>query len=90
MFNADAIKKVELVKGGYPARYGGRLSSVLDIRLKDGNMKKYKASGNIGIISSKVTFEGQLLKIKHLLLLQEEELMLMLCIDQSWLTISVK
>ena len=64
VFNADAIKKVELVKGGYPARYGGRLSSVLDIRLKDGNMKKYKASGNIGIISSKVTFEGPIIKNK--------------------------
>ena len=64
VFNADAIKKVELVKGGYPARYGGRLSSVLDIRLKDGNMKKFKASGNLGIISSKLTVEAPIIKNK--------------------------
>lgn len=64
VFNADAIKKVELVKGGFPARYGGRLSSVLDIRMKDGNMKKFSASGNIGLISSKLTIEGPIVKNK--------------------------
>ncbi|NOZ45270.1 MAG: TonB-dependent receptor [Chlorobi bacterium] len=58
VFNADAIQSVQLIKGGYPARYGGRLSSVVDIRLKEGNNKKFKGEGSIGIISSKLTLEG--------------------------------
>jgi hypothetical protein len=57
-FNADAIKNVELIKGGFPARYGGRLSSVIDINMKDGNMKKFNAEGGIGIISSRIMIEG--------------------------------
>ncbi len=58
VFNADAIKDVKLVKGGMPANYGGRLSSVLDISMKEGNMKKFKAQGGIGLISSRLTLEG--------------------------------
>ena len=62
VFNADAIKSVSLIKGGFPARYGGRLSSVLDIRMKDGNMKEFHGEGSIGLISSKLTLEGPIVK----------------------------
>lgn len=58
VFNADAINNVALVKGGFPARYGGRLSSVIDITLKEGNTEKIKGEGSIGIISSKLTIDG--------------------------------
>ena len=61
VFNADAINSVTLVKGGFPARYGGRLSSVLDIRMKEGNTKKISGNASIGIISSKLTLEGPIL-----------------------------
>jgi len=64
VFNADAIKNVSLTKGGFPARYGGRLSSVLDIRMKDGNMKEFKGKANIGVIATKATWEGPLIKDK--------------------------
>lgn len=64
VFNADAIKDVTLVKGGFPARYGGRLSSVLDISMKEGNMKEFHGSGSIGIVASKLTLEGPLWKDK--------------------------
>ncbi len=64
VFNADAISSVTLVKGGYPARYGGRLSSVLDIRMKEGNTKKIKGEGSIGLIASKLTVEGPIIKDK--------------------------
>lgn len=62
VFNADAIKNVQLTKGGFPARYGGRLSSVLDISMKEGNMKEYHGEGSIGVIASKLTFEGPIWK----------------------------
>ena len=58
VFNPDAVNSVKLVKGGFPARYGGRLSSVLDIRMKEGNTKELKGEGAIGLISSKLTLEG--------------------------------
>lgn len=58
VFNSDAIKDVKLIKGGFPARYGGRLSSVLEINLKEGNQKKFKGQGSIGLIASKLTLEG--------------------------------
>jgi TonB-dependent Receptor Plug Domain/CarboxypepD_reg-like domain len=64
VFNADAIKNVELIKGGFPARFGGRLSSVIDISLKEGNKQKFCAEGGIGLLSSRVTFEGPLQKNK--------------------------
>jgi len=64
VFNADAIQNVTLIKGGFPARYGGRLSSVLDIRMKEGNNREFKGEGSIGLISSKFTFEGPLEKEK--------------------------
>jgi len=64
VFNPDAISSITLTKGGFPAHYGGRLSSVLDIRLKEGNMKEFKGAGSIGLIASKLTFEGPIIKDK--------------------------
>ncbi|MFN3916885.1 MAG: TonB-dependent receptor [Flavobacteriales bacterium] len=64
VFNADAINNVQLIKGGFPARYGGRLSSVIDIRMKEGNMKEMHGEGSIGIIASKLTLEGPIKKDK--------------------------
>jgi len=64
VFNADAIKDVKLYKGGIPARFGGRVSSVLDIRQKDGNNKNFAMTGGIGIISSRLTLEGPMFKDK--------------------------
>lgn len=62
VFNADAINKVKLIKGGFPARYGGRSSSVLDISLKEGNKKEFRGTGSIGLIASKLTLEGPIIK----------------------------
>ena len=62
IFNADAIKNVELIKGGFPARYGGRLSSVVDITMKEGNMQKLHGEGAIGLIASRFTLEGPIKK----------------------------
>lgn len=64
VFNADAIQNVSLIKGGFPARYGGRLSSVLDIRMKEGNNKEFKGEGSIGLISSRLTMEGPIITDK--------------------------
>jgi hypothetical protein len=64
VFNADALKHVELVKGGFPARYGGRLSSVIDISMKEGNMDHWTAEGSVGLISTKLLLEGPLVKNK--------------------------
>ncbi|HYV90691.1 MAG TPA: TonB-dependent receptor [Chitinophagales bacterium] len=58
VFNPDAINHVELYKGAFPARYGGRLSSVIDIRMKEGNAKQLVANGSVGLIASKLTVEG--------------------------------
>ena len=64
VFNADAIKDINIIKGGMPAEYGGRLSSVLDITMKDGNNKKYEADGGIGLLSSRLTIQGPVQKEK--------------------------
>ena len=64
VFNADAIKTVRLTKGGFPARFGGRLSSVLQIDMKEGNLKKFKGNATIGLISSKISIEGPIIKDK--------------------------
>ena len=64
VFNADAIKNVKLTKGGFPARFGGRLSSVLEIDMKEGNMKEIKGEGSLGLISSKLAIEGPIVKDK--------------------------
>jgi hypothetical protein len=64
VFNADAIKNVRLTKGGFPARFGGRLSSVLEIDMREGNMKEFKGDATLGLISSKLTLEGPIIKDK--------------------------
>lgn len=64
VFNADAIKDVKLYKGGIPARFGGRVSSVLDVRQKDGNSKNFELNGGIGLISSRLSAEGPVFKDK--------------------------
>lgn len=64
IFNGDAVKKVTLHKGSFPARFGGRLSSVVDIRLKDGDMYNYKADLTIGLLSSRLNVEGPIFKGK--------------------------
>jgi hypothetical protein len=64
VFNSDALKDVKLYKGGAPAEYGGRLSSVMDIKMKDGNAKQLAVSGGLGLISSKLTIEAPIVKDK--------------------------
>ena len=64
VFNSDALKDVKLYKGGMPAEYGGRASSVMDVRMKNGNMKEWNVSGGIGLISSRATIEGPIKKDK--------------------------
>lgn len=60
VFNANAIKNVQLTKAGFPARYGGRLSSVLEVDMKDGNMKTFEGEGSVGLIASQLTLQGPL------------------------------
>jgi hypothetical protein len=69
VFNPDAVKNVEIYKGGIPAKYGGRISSILDIQMREGNNQKFEASGGIGSISSRLTAEIPVVKDKSSLLL---------------------
>ncbi len=62
VFNSDAVKGTTVYKGGMPADYGGRISSVLDVQMKEGNMKKWSVAGGLGIISSRLTVEGPIKK----------------------------
>jgi outer membrane cobalamin receptor len=64
VFNSDALKDINLIKGGMPAEYGGRVSSVMDIKMKEGNSKGLSVSGGIGTISSKLTVEAPIVKDK--------------------------
>jgi hypothetical protein len=64
IFNSDAIKNVSLIKGSMPAQYGGRISSVLDVAMKEGNMKRFEAEGGIGLISSRLSLQGPIKKDK--------------------------
>jgi hypothetical protein len=64
VFNSDALKDVSLYKSGIPAEYGGRASSVMDVKMRDGNNKNYALSGGIGLISSRLTVEGPIVKDK--------------------------
>ncbi len=64
IFNIDAIKSVTFYKGGFPAHYGGRLSSVVDITMKEGNSRKFEASGGIGLTASNITLQGPIIKEK--------------------------
>ena len=69
VFNPDAIKDMSIIKGGFPANYGGRLSSVLDIHMKEGNNQKFHAEGGIGLLSSRLTIEAPIIKDKASFLL---------------------
>ncbi len=64
IFNGDAIKSVELIKGGFPARFGGRLSSVVEMTMKDGNRTKFSGEAGIGLVSSRIVLEGPFVKDK--------------------------
>ncbi len=64
LFNGDALKSIELTKGGFPARYGGRLSSVVEMNMKDGNKEKFAGEAGIGLLSSRLLFEGPIIKNK--------------------------
>ncbi len=68
VFNNDAVKDIQLYKGDVPAKYGGRLSSLLDVRMKDGNAKKFSGAGGIGTISSRLTLEAPIVKDRTTLL----------------------
>ena len=64
VFNPDAIKDLTVVKGGFPSQFGGRLSSVLDVRMKEGNNQKFRMEGGIGLLSSRLTVEAPIIKDK--------------------------
>ena len=64
VFNPDALKNVTLYKGSFPAHFGGRLSSVVDVRMKEGDMQQYHGNVSVGLISSKLNFEGPIVKDK--------------------------
>ena len=64
VFNPDAVKDVKLYKGAVPSRYGGRLASLLDVRMKEGNSKKFEATGGIGTIFSRLALEAPIIKDK--------------------------
>lgn len=63
-FNPEAVKTMDFYKGSFPARYGGRLSSVVDVRMNDGDMKKYSGTASIGLLSSRLNFQGPIIKDK--------------------------
>jgi len=87
VFNNDAIKDVKLYKGDIPAAYGGRLSSLLDIRMKDGNNKEFHANGGIGTVSSRLTLESPIVKDKGAFIISGRrsyaDLMLMFSSDED-------
>lgn len=64
VFNTDAIRNVEVIKGGMPAQYGGRLSSILNVSMKEGNNQKYQVNGGVGLIASRISVEGPIKKGK--------------------------
>ncbi len=69
IFNPDAVHSVDLYKGGFPAQYGGRLSSVVDIKMREGNKERFETTGGIGLIASRLTVEGPIQKNKSSFLL---------------------
>ncbi len=69
VFNTNAIRSAELIKGSFPARYGGRLSSILDVRTKEGNNKTYEAEASVGILASNIAIQGPIKKNKSSFLL---------------------
>ena len=87
VFNNDAVKDIKLYKGDIPAQYGGRLSSLLDIRMKEGNQKKFQATGGLGTISSRLTLEGPIIEDKWSILVAGRrtyvDLMLLLSSEEA-------
>jgi hypothetical protein len=87
VFNNDAVKDLKIYKGDIPAQYGGRLSSLLDIRMKEGNQKKIEATGGLGTISSRLTLEGPIIEDKWSILVSGRrtyvDLMLLLSSDDA-------
>lgn len=75
VFNPDALKQVELYKGGFPAQYGGRLSSVLDLTMKEGHMRQWHAKGAVGLLSGRLAIEGPIVK---------ERASMLLAVRRSW------
>jgi len=72
-FNVNAINNVKLIKGGFPAEFGGRLSSILDITMKEGNKTKYQVEGGIGLLSDNITLQGPVKKNKSSFILSGRE-----------------
>jgi outer membrane receptor for ferrienterochelin and colicin len=66
VFNTDALKSVDLYRGGFPARFGGRVGSVLDVRMREGSRTKWQGSGGIGVLTSRLTLEGPVGKSKNI------------------------
>ena len=69
IFNTDAIRSADMIKAGMPANFGGRLSSILDVNMKEGNIKKYEVDGGIGLIYSRLNVQGPVVKNKASFLL---------------------
>ena len=76
VFNSDAVKDFKIWKGGFPARFGGRLSSVIDVRMKEGDIRNYHGKGSLGLISSKIAYEGPVLRDKASFILSARRRML--------------
>ena len=85
VFNPDAIKNVELIKGGFPARYGGRLSSVVDINMKEGSLEKKKTDLGFGLLSSRFTIERPLIKDKLGIMVSARSSYLTLVLLPTWI-----
>lgn len=64
-FNTDIIKNIDFYKSGFPARYGGRLSSVVDVRTNDGDLKEYHGTFSMGLLDGRIQYEGPIIKIVH-------------------------
>jgi outer membrane receptor for ferrienterochelin and colicin len=84
VFNPDAVKNVDLFKGGFPARYGGRLSSVLDVTMRDGNFKKNKTDVGIGILASRITLERPLIENRLSMIVSARSSYLGLLLTPLW------
>jgi outer membrane receptor for ferrienterochelin and colicin len=85
VFNPDAVKNVDLIKGGFPSRYGGRLSSVVDVSMKEGNARKKKTDFGIGLVSSRLTIERPLIKDKMGFIFSARSSYLNLLLFPTWL-----
>ena len=84
VFNPDAVKNVELIKGGFPARYGGRLSSVVNVSMKEGNTRKNKTDIGIGLVASRLTIERPLIKDKIGFIFSARSTYLNLLLAPTW------